>query len=366
MIIQGLLTVGGVHDGTRHIREGRALVRHSVLDDRVIVNSHRDGLADFLHLQHRNLHVVPRGGHGGADAVGSFIHVGSDRQAFVFPQFLHVGNELLVAVDLAVFEGYQGSVVIGVNAVGNVLRNGQLAPHGSILSPVSVVADERHDLVVGEVGAIGAGVRYVRSRIRQHGRGVIAVVGSQLLEPGLLGNIGAGQEVLDDQGVHGLAVSRQLGLDDYFAVNGGNAVNVSGIAGVNTVLGQHSRIPGRDHVIRGHGGAVGPLGGRFDGDRRFGQVVVPDDIAVSQQRIQAAVQHVVHIQGFEHDRPGAAGSRRARHRVVHVGADGVPANDGAPLLAAEVDGLVAGQVFGFFCSGNRDQAQRHRQSQNQC
>ena len=152
----------------------------------------------------------------------------------------------------------------------------------------------------------------------------------------------------------------------YFAVNGGNAVNVSGIAGVNTVLGQHSRIPGRDHVIRGHGGAVGPLGGRLDGDRRFGQVVVPDDIAVSQQRIQAAVQHVVHIQGFEHDRPGAAGSRRARHRVVHVGADGVPANDGAPLLAAEVDGLVAGQVFGFFCSGNRDQAQRHRKSQNQC
>ena len=365
MIIQGLLTVGGVHDGPRHIRKGRALVGHGVLDDGIIVNSHRDGLADFLHLQHRDLHVVPGGGHGGADAVGSLVHVGSDRQAVVFPQFLDVGNELLVAVNLAGLEGYQGSVVVGVDAVSDVLRHRQLAPHGGILSPISVVADEGNDLIVGEVGAVGAGIRHVGGGISQHLGGVIAVVGSQLLEPGLLGNIGAGQEVLDDQGVHRLTVFRQLGLDHDFAVHRRDGVDVSGIAGIDAVLGLNSRIPGRLNIFSGHRGTVGPLGSSFNSDSHFGQVIVPRRITIGQQGIQAAVQHVVHIQGLEHHRTGAAGCRGVRHGVVHVGADGVPADDGAPLLTAEVDGLFTGQVLRFFGAGKRCHAQHESESQNQ-
>ena len=249
--------------------------------------------------------------------------------------------------------------------MSQVLRSGQLAPHGSILSPVSVVADESNQLVVREVGAIGTGIHDIGGGIGADRGLVVIVLRAQVFRPGFLHNVNAGQEVQHLQGVRGLAFFIQLRLDQHSAVLVFDAVDVGSIAGVGAVLDLGADVPGRNHVIRGHGSAVGPLGGGLDLQRQLGQVVVPGVVAVGQQGIQFAVQAVVHIQGFEHNRPGAAGSRRQDQTVVHVVAQRVVSDDRIPLLAAEVQGLFAGKILRSFSAGNCCHAQHESESQNQ-
>ena len=201
VVVQGLLALGGVHQRTRHVGEGGALVGHGVGDDGVIVNGHGDGLAQRGVLgQHGQVEVVPRGGHGQAHAVGRFFIVGGDRQAVFQPQVLHVADELLADVHFAGLQGVLTGGVVGVDRVGDVLRHGQLAPHGSILAPVVVVADEHDLLVVGVVLGVGAGPDDVFTGVVQDGHGVAVVALDHGVDPRGLGDGGAGQEVQNLQG----------------------------------------------------------------------------------------------------------------------------------------------------------------------
>ena len=249
--------------------------------------------------------------------------------------------------------------------MSDILRSRQFAPHGSILSPVSVVADESNQLVVRKVGAVGAGVHGVGGGIGADRGLVVIVLRAQIFRPGFLHNVNTGQEVENLQGVRGLAFFVQLRLDQHSAVHVGNAVDVGSIAGVGAVLDLGADVPGRNHVIRGHGGAVGPLGGALDLAGQLGQVVVPGVVAVGQQGIQFAVQGIVHIQGFEHGGPGATGRGRQDQTIVHVVAQRVVSDDRIPLLAAEVQGLFAGKILRSFSAGNCCHAQHESESQNQ-
>ena len=349
MVKHGLLAVGGVHHGAGHVGEGGGLVGHGLLDDGVVVHRDGDGLAQgHVVGQHRVVHVVPGGGHGQADAVGRLVHVGGHGQVLFQPQVLDVGHEDLADVDVTGAESGLCGGVVGVDGVGQILGHGQLAPQGGVLAPVIVVADKGHDLVIVEVGAVGAGVGGVLAGVGQDGGGVAVVALHHSVDPRGLGDIGMHHEVLDLQRIGGLAVLRQHGLDHHgVVVDLLDAGDVVLELGAGAVVDLHADVPGAHHVVSGDGGAVVPLGGGIDLHGHFGLVVVPDHVAVGQQRGDAAVQQVEHVEGFEHDGTGAGGGVGDGHRVVLVRADGVVGVHGAPLLAAEVDGLVAGKVRGL-------------------
>ena len=69
-------------------------------------------------------------------------------------------------------------------------------------------------------------------------------------------------------------------------------------------------------------------------------------------------------QGLEHQRAVAGRAARDRHGVVLVGADDVPAVHGAPLLAREIQRLLAGQIDVLREGGDRaaDHERRNQQS----
>ena len=105
-----------------------------------------------------------------------------------------------------------------------------------------------------------------------------------------------------------------------------------------------AHIEGALDIVGGDGGAVAPLGGGIDLHGQLGLLGVPAVVSVSQQGNHLAGEEVIHIERLEHDGAGAGGAAGNGHGVVLIGSHGVPAVHLAPLLAAEVQGLVAGQV----------------------
>ena len=224
-------------------------------------------------LKQRVVHVVPGRGHGQADAIGRVLHVGGNGQAFILPQFLDVGQELLVHVNLARLEGNLSRGVVGENVVANVLGHGQLAPHGRILAPVVVVADEKNLLVIREELAVGAGEGHILRRVVQDGGSVAIITLLERFQPSLLGDKGANQIVLHLQGVHGLAVGVHFGGDDNGeVVLGHHFVNIAAVVGGVAVVDLNADVPGGLKVMGGHLGAVRPFGNRLDFDGGGDQV----------------------------------------------------------------------------------------------
>ena len=344
MIVQSLLTGGGVHQGAGNIGEGGGLVGHSVGNDGFVVGSHGDGLPQGGVLSnHGDVHVVPCGRHGQADTVGSFIVESGDGQIVFQPQVLHVGNEQLGHVNLTGLQSQLGSGVVGIDVVRQVLGNRQLAPHGLVLAPVVVVTDQDDLLIIGIVLGVGAAPDNIFTGIVQDLGGVVVVALAQGGDPGSLGDGSAGQEVLNLQGVDGLAVLGQLGGDNQGLVAGGfHAFDVGLEAGAGAVVGQDANVPGGNHVSGGDGGSVGPVSGILQGDGHGGQVLVPL-VRIGQQGLLLTGQEVEHKQGFEHHGAVATGVTGDGHGVVLVGANGVPAVDGAPLLTCKIQGLFPGQ-----------------------
>ena len=344
MVVQSLLAVGGVHQGAGNIGEGGRLIGHGVGNDGLVVGGHGDGLPQSGVLSdHGDVHVVPCGGHGQADAVGGFIIVGGDGQIVFQPQVLDVADELLADIDLAGLQSQLAGGVVSEDNVGQILGNRQLAPHGLVCAPVVVVTDQNDLLVIGIILVVGAAPDDVFTGIVQDlGRIIVAAV-AQGLDPGGLGNGSTADEVFDLQGVDGLAIFGQDGLDHEGLVAGGfDARDVSLVAGAGAVVGQHAHVPGGYHVSSGDGGAIGPVSGVLQGHGHLGQVVVPL-VGVSQQAGLLAGQRVVHKQGLEHGGTVAAGTAGNGHSIVLVGANNIPAVDSAPLLACEVQGLFTGE-----------------------
>ena len=229
--------------------------------------------------------------------------------------------------------------------MGDVLGNGQLAPHGGILAPVVVVTDKDDLLIVGVVLGVGTRPDDVVTGIVQNGDGVAAVALNNLVDPGGLGNGRTGQEVQQLQGVLGLPGVVDGGLDDAGSVILSHDLgDVGAIGGTGAIADLHADVKGALDVVGGDRGAVGPLGGGLDLHGQLGLVGVPLIVAVSQQAGQLAVQRVVHVQGLEHDRAVTGSGAGNGHGVVLVCTDDVPAVDGAPLLAGKVQGLSTGQV----------------------
>ena len=105
--------------------------------------------------------------------------------------------------------------------------------------------------------------------------------------------------------------------------------------------------PGVGHILSGHRCAVVPPGGFLEFESDFGAAVIPFKIAVGQQGIELAVNHIIKIGGFEHGDAGIVllGNRQA---VIHISRIGIPTLHIAPLLAVEIQGFIARQ-----CSAGR-------------
>ncbi|MPM56810.1 hypothetical protein SDC9_103625 [bioreactor metagenome] len=75
--------------------------------------------------------------------------------------------------------------------------------------------------------------------------------------------------------------------------------------------------PGVSNIISGYSGAIRPFCSGFDleGDLSLG--IIPSVGAVSQQRIDFAIEHVVEIRGLEHGHAGIVLLSKG-HSVVAV------------------------------------------------
>jgi hypothetical protein len=109
------------------------------------------------------------------------------------PQILNVGIELLADIHLTGFQSDETGIVVGVDGVRKVLRSGQLAPHGSILTPVVVVTNEDNFLVVIEEFLVRARATNVFAGIGFQSSGIATGALFQFLGPGFLDNIVAAQ-----------------------------------------------------------------------------------------------------------------------------------------------------------------------------
>ena len=348
VIVQSLLTVGGVHQGAGNIGEAGGLIGHGVGDDGIVVNSHGNGLTKGGILSDNGeVHVVPCGRHGQADTIGSFVIEGGDGQAVFQPQILNVADELLANVNLASLQSDFTSGVISVDNVSQVLGNRELTPHGGVLTPVVVVTDQNDLLIVGVVLGVGAGPNDIITGVVQDSGGVAVAALNDLVDPGSLRNGSQFQEVQNLQGVDRRAAGIKLAVDDQALVTGSlDAVDESAVGRTGAVADLNADFPGADNVGGGDRRAVRPVGGFLQIDRKLSHVVVPGVVAVGQQTDQLAGHYVPHVQGLEHGST-VAGTSGEGHGVILVGSDDVPGVDGTPLLTSKVQGLVTRQVGGI-------------------
>ena len=224
-----------------------------------------------------------------------------------------------------------------------VLRSRQLAPHGSILTPIVVITNVDNLRIVSEEFVIGTGPNDVFSGIGFKSRSIAAGARFQCLGPGFLDDIVAAQVSSDHQRIDRFAVRIQFGLDqNRLGINCCDGVNV--IFVVNASIGFVLDIgsPGIGNIIGGHRGSVAPMCGWFDLEGDLGMRIVPRIITISQQRIHLPVEHVVEVRGFEHGDAGAV-LRGDSHRIVAVGRVWIPTDNRAPLLTIEVQRFIAGE-----------------------
>jgi len=276
VIVHCLLTGGRVHERARDLLEGRRLIGHRVGDDGVVIHRDGDGLAHGYLIQPIGIQVVEGSGKAGADAVGRLRQVSGNRQTVALPQQVDVGVELLTDVHLALGQSHGTGRVVLEDHMRQVLRRGQLAPHGGILTPVVIIPHEDYLRVIGEILVIGAGVHDVLRGVRHQLGGVITGALLQLLGPGLLHDVVAAHESAHRQRIDGLPIFRQLGLDHHGPiVLGHDVLNVVLVAGAGRGVVLDVSRPGVSHILRRHGGAVTPLGRRLDLEGDLRHIGVP-------------------------------------------------------------------------------------------
>ena len=246
--------------------------------------------------------------------------------------------------------------------MANILGHRQPAPHGGVLAPVVIVAHENNLLIVRVQLRIRAGPYDVFAGVVEDGDRVAVVARDDGVNPRLLRDGRAGEEVQHPQGVHSHAVFPQRGLDDErLLVDGLDGADVGAVVAAGGVADLNADFQRRLHVFSGEGRAVGPLRGVLDLHGQLGHRLVPGVVAVGKQRPERTVHKIEHVQRLEHQRAIAAGIAGDRHGVVLVGADNVPAVHRAPLLSGEVQGFVARQ----FHNGFRACAQTHGHNHDQ-
>ena len=82
--------------------------------------------------------------------------------------------------------------------------------------------------------------------------------------------------------------------------------------------------------------------GSFELEGDLGHAGIPRIRTIRQQRILLAIEHVVHVRGFEHDDTGVV-LLGDRHRIIVAVGVWIPTDNRTPLLTIEVQGFIAGQ-----------------------
>jgi hypothetical protein len=163
------------------------------------------------------------------------------------------------------------------------------------------------------------------------------------LGPGFLDDVIGAHVRGDQQRIDRVAIRIQFGFDHHrLAIHRFNRVNIVDVGGAGRGVVLDVGGPGVGDIFGGHRRAIAPLRGRLNLEGEFSPRVVPGKVAISQQRILLAVEHVVQIRGFKHGDAGIVLLGDHQSIVVAVGV-GIPTDYRAPLLSVEIQGFVAGQ-----------------------
>ena len=326
--------------------KGRRLTRHCGSNDLIIINCHGNRLADRRIVKTRLLAVKERGRSLHCEIIRSVIQPCRDFKSVLLPQVLDICRELLRNINLALAKSGVACRIVLVYRVRDILRNRELAPHGICLAPVIVVADEDNLLIVVDV-------RLVRTRcyeiIHAVGRNLVRILSVSFLN---LLQICLLHLILIDQILLAILIVDRLAIIIEGHLNGEgriidclDGIDERAVCAIACGVVLLVSFPGIGDIIRCDLRAVRPLCIRIQMYGHLGVIIVPAVIG-REQRLALGGQRIIHHQRLiDKD----TGERRCRkdHCVVGVSGQRVIVIDRAPLLAAEIQGLITGKLIGI-------------------
>ena len=166
--------------------------------------------------------------------------------------------------------------------------------------------------------------------------------------PGFLKDIDIAEVLGGLQRIDRFATGIQFSLDQHrLGINSFDGFDVIFIgSAVCGFILEMSRV-GIGDIIRSHRGAVAPMCGRFDLEGDLSHLIVPCIIPIRQQRIHLAIEHIVHVRGFEHGELNhvVVAVVTNGHGVIHVGGVRIPTDNRTPLKTIEVQGFLSGKHY---------------------